>query len=96
MAFDDMTAFGAIRTLTNCGIRVPEQVSVIGFDDIAHPSLLTPALTTVRQPMPEMGEMAVSIVAESISALREKRRLAAMHRKLLPQLVVRDSTCSPL
>jgi len=96
MAFDDMTAFGAIRALTNCGIRVPEQVSVIGFDDIAHSSLLTPALTTVRQPMPEMGEMAVSIVAESISALREKRRLAAMHRKLLPQLVVRDSTCSPL
>jgi hypothetical protein len=60
MAFDDMTAFGAIRALTNCGIRGPEQVSVIGFDDIAHSSLLTPALTTVRQPMPEMGEMAVS------------------------------------
>ena len=96
MAFDDMTAFGAIRALTNCGIRVPEQVSVIGFDDIAHSSLLTPALTTVRQPMPEMGEMAVSIIAEGISALHEKRRLTAMHRKLLPQLVVRDSTCSPL
>jgi DNA-binding LacI/PurR family transcriptional regulator len=46
--------------------------------------------------MPEMGEMAVSIVAEGISALHEKRRLTAMHRKLLPQLVVRDSTCSPL
>ena len=96
MAFDDMTAFGAIRALTNCGIRVPEQVSVIGFDDIAHASLLTPALTTVRQPMPEMGEMAVSIVAEGIIALHEKRRLTAMHRKVLPQLVVRDSTCSPL
>ena len=96
MAFDDMTAFGAIRALTNCGIRVPEQVSVIGFDDIAHSSLLTPALTTVRQPMPEMGAIAVSIVAEGISALHEKRRLSAMHRKLLPQLVVRDSTCSPL
>jgi LacI family transcriptional regulator len=42
MAFDDMTAFGAIRALTNCGIRVPEQVSVIGFDDIAHSSRLPP------------------------------------------------------
>jgi len=96
MAFDDMTAFGAIRALSKNGIRVPEQCSVIGFDDIAHSSLLTPALTTVRQPMPEMGKMAVSIVAEGITAVQEKRKITAVHRKLLPQLVVRDSTCRPL
>jgi len=49
MAFDDMTAFGAIRALHTAGIRVPEQCSVIGFDNIAHSSVLTPALTTVAQ-----------------------------------------------
>ena len=95
MAFDDMTAFGAIRALANRGIKVPEQCSVIGFDDISHASVLTPALTTVRQPMGEMGKMAVSIVAEGITALQEHRKVSAVHRKLLPQLVVRRSTASP-
>lgn len=95
MAFDDMTAFGAIRALSNHGIKVPQQCSVIGFDDIAHSSVLTPALTTVRQPMPEMGKMAVSIVAEGINALQDKRKLTTMHRRLLPKLVVRDSTSRP-
>src|SRR2546421_849356 len=80
MAFDDMTAFGAIRALSKAGIRVPEQCSVIGFDDISHSTLLTPALTTVRQPMPEMGKMAVSIVSEGISAVQEKRKITTSHR----------------
>jgi LacI family transcriptional regulator len=92
MAFDDVTASGAIRALSTRGIKVPEQCSVIGFDDIAHSSFLTPALTTVRQPMPAMGEMAVRIVAEGISAVQDKRKIVTVHRKLLPQLVVRDST----
>jgi DNA-binding LacI/PurR family transcriptional regulator len=96
MAFDDMTAFGAIRALSNHGIKVPEQCSVIGFDDIAHSSVLTPSLTTVRQPMPEMGKMAVSIVAEGINALQDKRKLTTLHRKLLPKLIVRGSTSRPV
>src|SRR6202041_2938836 len=61
MAFDDMTAFGAIRALAKAGLRVPEHCSVIGFDDVAASSLYTPPLTTVRQPMEVMGEMTVSI-----------------------------------
>ena len=96
MAFDDMTAFGAIRALSKTGIRVPEQCSVIGFDDISHSTLLTPSLTTVRQPMPEMGKMAVSIVSEGITAVQEKRKITASHRKLTPQLVIRDSTSGPI
>ena len=95
MAFDDMTAFGVVRALNNRGIRVPEQCSVIGFDDIAHSSILTPALTTVRQPMPEMGKTAVSIIAKAIDALREKNKFPAVHRKLQPELVARASTASP-
>jgi DNA-binding LacI/PurR family transcriptional regulator len=92
MAFDDMTAFGAIRALSKVGIKVPDQCSVIGFDDIGHSRLLTPALSTLRQPMAEMGTMAVSIVSEGISAVQEKRKIVASHRKLPPELVVREST----
>src|SRR5581483_7543027 len=91
MAFDDMTALGAIRALSKAGVRVPEQCSVVGFDDVSHSSLLTPALTTVRQPLAEMGKMAVSIVSEGITAVQEKRKIVAQHRKLLPELVIRES-----
>jgi LacI family transcriptional regulator len=92
MAFDDMTALGAVRALSKAGIKVPEQCSVIGFDDVAHSSLLTPALTTIRQPMAEMGKMAVSIVSEGIAAVQGKHKILPQHRKLLPELVIRDST----
>lgn len=94
MAFDDMTAFGAIRALAKAGIRVPEHCSVIGFDDVASAALYTPALTTVRQPMEGMGSMAVSIVMEGINSVVEKREAAAVHRKATPELVVRESTRS--
>jgi len=92
MAFDDMTAFGAIRALAKYKIKVPEQCSVIGFDDVAHASVLTPALTTIRQPLLEMGKTAVGIVSEGIRALHEKTKIPATHSKLSPELVVRDST----
>jgi DNA-binding LacI/PurR family transcriptional regulator len=92
MAFDDITAFGTIRALSKAGIKVPEQCSVIGFDDIAHSRVLTPALSTLRQPMQEMGALAVSIMSEAISAVQEKQKIVASHRKLPPELVVRDST----
>jgi LacI family transcriptional regulator len=95
MAFDDMTAFGAIRALAKAGLRVPDQCSVIGFDDIANSSLYTPPLTTVRQPMETMGSMAVSVVLDGISAVLEKREIAAVHRKVVPELAVRESTCVP-
>jgi LacI family transcriptional regulator, galactose operon repressor len=92
MAFDDMTAFGAIRALTKAGIRVPDQCSVIGFDDVAPAAMYTPSLTTVRQPMEAMGSLAVSIVVEGINSVLEKREASAVHRKVVPELVVREST----
>jgi LacI family transcriptional regulator len=95
MAFDDMTAFGAIRALTRAGFRVPEHCSVIGFDDVAPASLCTPSLTTIRQPMEQMGATATGIVLEGINAMLEKRDLPAVHRKVAPELSVRDSTRSP-
>ncbi len=94
LAFDDMTAFGAIRALTKAGLRVPEQCSVIGFDDVATCALYSPPLTTIRQPMQTMGATAVGIVVDGINAVLEKRDNAALHRKVAPELVVRESTHS--
>jgi LacI family transcriptional regulator len=96
MAFDDMTAFGAIRAMSRADIRVPEQCSVIGFDDVAPAALYTPSLTTVRQPMEAMGSLAVSIVVDGINSVLEKREIGAIHRKIAPELVVRESTRSLL
>jgi LacI family transcriptional regulator len=92
LAFDDMSAFGAIRALTRAGIRVPDQCSVMGFDDVAPSALYTPALSTVRQPMEAMGAAAGGIVVDGINAVLEKRDVAASHRKVAPELVVREST----
>ena len=92
LAFDDMTAFGAIRALNRVGIRVPEDCSVIGFDDVAPSALYTPSLTTVRQPMESMGAAAVGIVLDGINASLEKRESVAVHRKVPPELVIREST----
>jgi DNA-binding LacI/PurR family transcriptional regulator len=94
LAFDDMSAFGAIRALSRAGIRVPEQCSVIGFDDVATSALYSPSLTTVRQPMEAMGASAVGVVVDGINAVLEKREVAATHRKVAPELVVRESTRS--
>src|SRR5437667_8135618 len=82
MAFDDMTAFGAIRALAKSGLRVPEHCSVIGFDDVAASGLYTPPLTTVRQPMEAMGTMAVNIVVEGINGVLENREFSSIHSTL--------------
>ncbi len=92
MAFDDMTAFGAIRALNKANIRVPEHCSVIGFDDVAPAAIYAPALTTIRQPMETMGTTAATIVLEAINATLEKKSTGNIHRKILPELIVREST----
>jgi DNA-binding LacI/PurR family transcriptional regulator len=77
-------------------MRVPDHCSVTGFDDVAASAICTPALTTVRQPMEAMGADAVGIVLEGIKSVLEKREVTAQHRKLAPELVVRESTRSLL
>jgi DNA-binding LacI/PurR family transcriptional regulator len=94
MAFDDMTAFGAIRALVHAGIRVPEQCSVMGFDDVAPAAIYSPALTTVRQPMEVMGTAAATIVLEAINVTQEKKLIRTINRRIVPELMVRDSTRS--
>jgi DNA-binding LacI/PurR family transcriptional regulator len=91
-AFDDLAALGAIRALTKAGLKVPEQCSVTGFDDVAASSLAAPPLTTVRQPMEAMGAAAVNIIMEGINASLEKREWNIVSHKMHPELVIRDST----
>jgi LacI family transcriptional regulator len=92
LAFDDLTALGAIRALTKAGIGVPDQCSVIGFDDVALSALAAPSLTTVRQPLETMGNMAVNIIMEAVTAAQEKREWNITHLRATPELVIREST----
>jgi DNA-binding LacI/PurR family transcriptional regulator len=92
MAFDDLSAFGAIRALKKAGVEVPEQCSVVGFDDVAPSMLSIPSLTTIRQPLQAMGAAAAGTVLEGVDAVLEKREFVSTHRKMPPELVVREST----
>src|SRR3984893_5020228 len=92
MAFKEFTHLGAIRALTKASVKVPEQCSVTGFDDVAMSALAAPSLTTVRQPMEAMGGLAVNIIMEGINAALEKRDWNVVNHKMNPELVIRDST----
>ena len=92
LAFDDLSALGSLRALAKAGIRVPEDCSVVGFDDIPTASVCTPLLTTVRQPMEPMGSQAVHILLEAMQAMQETKAFAPVHRRLAPELVVRESS----
>lgn len=92
IAYDDVTALGAIRALKKKGLRVPEDCSVVGFDDVAQASLSAPSLTTIRQPMEAMGSLSVGIVLEAISAAQQKREIPVVRRKIAAELVVRESS----
>lgn len=88
-AFNDISAIGAVRAFRDAGLRVPEDVSVVGFDDIQAAAYLTPRLTTVRQPLRQMGEMAAKQLLMRISNGDGK---APRLISLAPELVVREST----
>jgi LacI family transcriptional regulator len=91
-AFNDNIAIGAIQAARARGLRVPEDLSIVGFDDVEHATIVTPALTTVRQPLAEMGRTAVSLL---MRLLLERQRVEALHVELATRLVVRDSTAPP-
>jgi DNA-binding LacI/PurR family transcriptional regulator len=90
-AFNDISAMGAIRALRESGWQVPEDVSVVGFDDIQSAAFQNPALTTVRQPLREMGRAAAEILLKRIN-----RPGSELHDKLIlePELIVRETTCA--
>jgi LacI family transcriptional regulator len=92
LAYDDVTALGAMRALKKKGLRVPEDCSVIGFDDVAQAGLSVPSLTTVRQPMEAMGSMSVGIMLDAIKAVDQNLNLPVTRRKIPAELAVREST----
>ena len=90
-AFNDNLAVGALQAVRARGLRVPDDVSVVGFDDAELAAVVTPGLTTVRQPLAEMGRMAVSL----LTRLLEGQRVDALKVELATKLLVRGSTAPP-
>jgi LacI family transcriptional regulator len=89
-AYNDISAIGAMRAFQEAGLRVPEDVSVVGFDDIAHASFCIPSLTTVRQPLKKMGRIAAETLLAHIEGTVEPDGEIAVE----PELVIRKSTTS--
>lgn len=90
-ASNDVMAMGVMDAIRQRGLRVPDDVSVIGFDDIPQASLIRPALTTVRQPLEKMGRVATQMLLELLSKSQKK-----IGRIELPtELIIRDSCKAP-
>ncbi len=90
-AFNDNIAIGAIQAARARGVRVPDDLSIVGFDDVEYATIVTPSLTTVRQPLAEMGRTAVSL----LNRLLDGHGVETLHVELATRLVVRDSTAPP-
>jgi DNA-binding LacI/PurR family transcriptional regulator len=89
LAYNDISAIGAMRAFHEAGFRVPTDVSVVGFDDIPAAAFHYPSLTTVRQPLHRMGELAVETLVARLEGTKEE-----MEREIAvqPEIVVREST----
>jgi LacI family transcriptional regulator len=87
--FNDIAAIGAIRALKDAGLTVPGDVSVVGFDDIQSAAYSTPSLTTVRQPLAEMGKKGARLLLDRIA---DPSAAYAREIVMAPELAVREST----
>jgi LacI family transcriptional regulator len=88
VGFNDKVAVGALRAADDRGLRVPQDLSVTGFDDLDLSRATRPTLTTVRQPLQEMGRLAVTLLMRIIAG----HDLEALHVELATDLIVRGST----
>lgn len=87
-AYNDLSAIGAIRALREAGLRVPEDVSVVGFDDINSAAFQNPSLTTIRQPLQQMGSIAAKRLLRRLDGDSDPGEISVK-----PELIVRESTC---
>ncbi len=87
---NDEIAFGVLRAAKSLGISVPEELSVVGFDDVTVAELVTPGLTTIRQPISELATLATRAVVEIVNG-----SIAGNGQTLPNRLVVRSSTAPP-
>jgi LacI family transcriptional regulator len=90
-ASNDVMAMGAMDAVRSRGLRVPDDVSIIGFDDIPQAALVHPALTTVHQPLEQMGRVATQMLLELLKNPEER----SDRLELPTELVIRDSTAHP-
>jgi LacI family transcriptional regulator len=88
---NDQTAIGAMRELQAAGVRVPADVAVVGFDDMHISALLTPPLTTVRQPMSELGERACALLLQRVT----DPALPPRAERFPAELMIRESCGCP-
>jgi len=88
MCANDLLALGVLRGLNGRGVRVPDEMSVVGYDDVAFASMLSPALTSVRQPKFEMGTAGAELLLE------ESRDVGHVHRvvRFEPEIAIRASS----
>lgn len=89
-AINDMTAFGIIQEFLEKGIKVPEDISIIGFDNIEFSTMITPPLTTVNQPSYETGKHACKLLLEKM----EDEKFKDISITLQPSLIIRKSVKS--
>lgn len=87
----DVLAMGAIRAAGQLGIKVPEELSVVGFDDVEYATMLNPMLTTVSQPLYALGKVSAELLIEQIETGEEKEK-GKREIFLEHKLVIRDST----
>ena len=88
-AANDMMALGALHAVREAGLRVPEDVALVGFDDIPMASLTSPGLTTMAMPMRALGEAAAALLKEQVA---QQGRQGTVRRIFDAELVVRDSS----
>jgi DNA-binding LacI/PurR family transcriptional regulator len=87
LCFNDVAAIGVVRALIDAGLRVPQDVSVVGFDDIPAAGFYSPRLTTIRQPLQQMGHVAAELLLKQINGHKVPETT-----QIEPELVVREST----
>lgn len=90
-AYNDVNAIGPLRAIANAGLRVPQDISIVGFDDIPLASAVVPSLTTIAQPIAELGTLATELL---ISRIRGSNTSPGQRIMLETRLVVRES-CAP-
>lgn len=89
LTFNDLTALGAMRAFHEAGLRIPQDISVVGFDDIPSAAYHLPGLTTLRQPLQHMGALA----SRQLLKLIAQRGAKSEDLIVEPELIVRESTC---
>lgn len=91
---NDAVAIGAMHALRERGLKIPEDVSIIGFDDEPYANVFNPTITTVWQPVYDMGMLSSKILLDSIK--KDTKSDIFRHEILKPELVIRESSINPL